>query len=674
MSKSVTRIYQGRVVACRNSQGEPVTDWENDLLEHHRIFQDAVNYYLFALIAMSSETDPVFGKIRKQLKAVWDNFDRNGEERQGLKYTMARILGSDAIRNSPDGFALAEKLVLDDCHVAPEILQAALTHIAEKCKGNVVQQSKSYFPRLCIASFSGNYDLDLKALSLARGRQRLFDALNSDIPVESIKKLIPEMDLGWADIKTQTGQFFTGEEAQKKLREAVSFFIDNPTEFVSKEKLAEYLEKLKSLGNISFGKNNKADPKRKNAMWLLRFFPDECTVALMRNILGTSKKDAKIAIPKFGDDPVKLSRGDRGYVFKPFTELPLWRENVSWHEFDTEAFKEALTIINQFNLKTQERNEELQKYKCAVEWMEGRSEATKAPNAPDTEQDGDDDEIPAAPLPVLCTDPRWIKLDTLLRNRLAIQNCWTEDDVAEYGLSGRTIRSFDGLRQEWQKILSVGRKKAESEEKISAALKKVLADFQTRNRDVIGSAPLFQALAEPEYIDIWDEEFQAGQKNESKDILSDSVRFYFYRERIARLEEPIQLTPADWRHSRRCSDLKALSLRKEYGHRENFSYLMRAAVRRDGSILPEDICIQYSAPRLKRDGLCGKKGESVYAPPVLQSVMPQEEYKPDFKKSAVMLMPDWDREGSLRILLNFPVEIEFQGQFANVRQFSPEQF
>ena len=621
---------------------------------------------------MSSESDPVFGKIRGQLKEVWDNFYRNGEERQGLKYTMARVLETPEIQNSPDGFELAEKLVLGDCPVAPEILQAALTHIAEKCKGDVTQPSKTYFPQLC-TSFHGNYDLDKKACDLALGKQRLLEALNSEDPIGKVKELIPVMDLGWAGVKTQTGLFFTGKEAQEKLREAVQFFIDNPTDFISREKLDGYLEQIEQLGEITFGKNNKADPKKKNAMWLLRFFPDVSTVALMRHILGNPKANKSAVFPEFGDDPVKLARGDRGYVFRAFTKLPIWQKAVKWGEFDKEAFKAALTMINQFNAKTKERNAQLLGYRAAVEWMEGRSELTVPPSLPEMDADDADEEQPAGKLPVLSTDSRWKKLNQL-RKKLAIQNCWTEEESVEYGLSERTIRSFGALKVQWQKILNKGRSRHDADEAISRELEMSLAEFQTDNRDNMGSASLFRALADPEYFCIWDEDFPVEQKYSSSDILGDAVRFFYYRERMDRFAEPIRLTPADPIKSRRASDLKALGAGKTYGHKEDFIYSARLAVRRDGLVQPTDILIQYSAPRLKRDGLLGRNGESIYAPPVLQAIMPDEKNKTDFKKSSVMLMPDMDSHGNLRILLNFPVSVDCFNNFSGTSFFGKEQF
>ena len=85
----LNRIYQGRVVSCQDECGNKIYNFEKILFEHHQLFQDAVNYYLFALVAMALETDATFGKIKQQLKDVWDDFYRNGELRSGLKHSLS---------------------------------------------------------------------------------------------------------------------------------------------------------------------------------------------------------------------------------------------------------------------------------------------------------------------------------------------------------------------------------------------------------------------------------------------------------------------------------------------------------------------------------------------------------------------------------------------------------
>lgn len=665
----LNRIYQGRVVSCQDKDGNKIGNFEKLLFEHHQLFQDAVNYYLFALVAMSMENDAVFGKIKQQLKEVWNDFYRNGELRSGLKHSLYRIYAKEEILDPENGFEFAKNLVLDNCTVNQEILQAALMHIAEKCSGDVTQPSKTYFPQLCRPSFNGNWDLDIKAYEAAKGKNNLIAALYSLNPLEEIKKLITVMDIGWCGIKTQTGKFFEGQEAVNVLKSAIQFFIDEPTDYVKNygnEYLLRYLTQLESIGEISFGRNNKADMKRRNAMWLLRFFPDDFTIGLMKSIISEKEKVENLQIPIFCDDPIKLSRGVRGYVFKPFTELSNWHIGSEWRDFDMEAFMEALKTINQFRNKSKERAEECKKYRAAIEWMRGKSALNKPPSAPDADELTEEDESNNV-LPILATDPRWEKLQNLLYNELAVKNCWTDDEVVEYGLSERTIRSFGKLKSLWNKILTDEQQKQTPEIEISAKLKKDLDKFQTEHSEAMGSAALFQALCKAKNICIWDENVTQKEKYRSADILRDTVRYNSYKQKISQLEEPIQITPADPRLSRRMNNLLAISKGKEFGHKGENIFIAKLAVKDNGKFKPAKITMHYSAPRLRRDGLSTPDSESFYLPPILQAIFPEQKFKQEFK-SAVSLMPDWDKDRKLRLLLNFPTEISVDELQSNFEQ------
>lgn len=669
--KKLSRIYQGRAITCKDTNDKPIDNFEEILLTHHQLFQDAVNYYLCALVAMSKSEDKIFGRIQEQLVRVWNDFYKNGSKREGIKHSIYRIYKDERILDSVNGFHYAKDLILEYTTVQPEILQAALNHIAEKCKGDVTQPSKTYFPQLCEPSFGGNWDLDRKAFEEAAGKNKLIDALYSDSPVKEILELLPDMELGWCGIKTQTGKYFVGEEAKASLKDAIQYFIDSPTAYVSTQgadTLKRYLIAVDEMTNISFGRNNKADPKRRNAMWLLRFFPDDFTVGLMKSILSLKEKTEHTEMPEFGDDPVKLSRGDRGYIFHSFTKLKIWKKlETDWRAFDMEAFKEALKTINQFNQKTDERNKQLAEIQSIVDWMDGKiSKCPKSAAADDAEED-------SSPLPVLAGDPRWDALRKLQKD-LQIQNCWTEDEAIEYGLNERTIRSFGILRSLWNKILIDEVKKSTEPEMISKKLVEALHQFQAEHRDEMGSADLYHGLAAPENFCIWSDSSNINGKDRSNDILKDAVKYYSCLQEIEKLREPIQITPADARNSRRTSDLKALG----GAHIADGVYKTKLAAKGDNGLYePVEIRICYSAPRLQRDGLIFSDGGSIYLPPVLQAFIQKEEaQKQEFTSSSAFLMPDWDKDGKLRLLLNFPVSLDvsafkkmFDSRFADEKQF-----
>src|SRR5579885_2015973 len=127
----MNRIYQGRVSAVEIADGhggfKSLADdpkaarklGEQMLWEHHALFQDAVNYYAFALAAMADGmvekdkdgkekptpmaqfAEQLFGNGKPKtadgcIEGRWDDFVHKGGKRAGLKHSLARTLGLDA--------------------------------------------------------------------------------------------------------------------------------------------------------------------------------------------------------------------------------------------------------------------------------------------------------------------------------------------------------------------------------------------------------------------------------------------------------------------------------------------------------------------------------------------------------------------------------------------------
>ena len=700
MPSELNRIYQGRVnrVFVEEKNGAPIEleDGDGLLLKHHELYQDAVNYYLVALTAMSSEQSELLGKMRQRLSDIWNDFYRNGEKRPGLKHSIIRSLGKDhpgevKALEKKDGLELAMKLIIGGNGAPQDVMNSALELIVSKCKGDVVQPGRTYFARLCNSGYSGNWDFDTKALREAAGKRKLTNALVSDDPVAAVQSIIPEMTLGWSGVKTQDGKRFEGDEAKASLKEAIRFFLDAKPEKLGprvtsylkergKSDLELYIKRADELDGISFERNNKADLRLRHATWLLKFFPSAYTIGLLRSILpeklDKQESDPDNSAPPYEDDPVKLSRGARGYVFSKFTELKIWntadlaKEESGWrNRFDMAAFCETLKAFNQFHQKTEERNTKREAYSRALEWMDGKSAERKPPVDPESGTDEESDTDGA--LPVLGGDPRWSALLKLLKKDLAITLEDTdsgqddesmEDALVEYGLTDRTIRCYRELRKELLKAEENARKKGLDDSALSADLLQTVTAFQGSHQDTIGSATLFRKLTEPTYFCIWHDAPVPG-KYTSTDILSDAVRYFDIQREFNRLQEPIMVTLADMRYSRRTSDLRALvydksGYQKGFGHVKDNVFAARIARETADGISSVKVRIEYSAPRLRRDGLIG--GEtSIYASPVLRAFL-GEDAPPvqDFKSTSVSLMPDWDRKDRLRILLNFPVKLD----------------
>lgn len=112
----MNRIYQGRVSKVLDDQNQELD--LHVLWQHHELFQDAVNYYAFALAViaegmtekdedgkvkptpMARFAEQVLGNNKPKTDADsvegrWDDFLHKGKKRVGLMHSMARTLGLD---------------------------------------------------------------------------------------------------------------------------------------------------------------------------------------------------------------------------------------------------------------------------------------------------------------------------------------------------------------------------------------------------------------------------------------------------------------------------------------------------------------------------------------------------------------------------------------------------
>ncbi|WP_366943176.1 type V CRISPR-associated protein Cas12b [uncultured Victivallis sp.] len=670
-SKEVTRIYQGRVTACEiKGKEQPLSI----LQEHHQLYQDAVNYYLCAFAAMATDSGTPMGKMRERITAaadeggVWDDFWRNGEARPGMKNSLARTLHADPETLS---FAVAAERILGRDRAPAEVLEAAIDLVAKKCKGDVQQPGRTYSALFCDPDSQANFEFDETAQLAAQGALRLRAALYHSDAVNEVRRIAPELSLGWAGIKTQKGKFFEGEEAVQKLLDAVDYFeheVDNPQVVTYLNsvpdlpaRLEAFREKIPVLSELKIERNNRAARERKNATLLLKYFPDEFTIGLMKCFIREDGGAKSLSANPYGlsDDPIKLARGERGFIFPYFSRIltgNIWRK-----EFDICAFTEALKTINQFQQKCEEREQMRDALQADLDYMEGLRKKGSGISAEGA--DGDEE----LPLPVLAGDPRWELLKKLLKE-LGVSNSFTEDEVMEYGLSFRTIRSFSELRHRWQMILERSGGNAPAEE-----LVRELHLFQQKNPERMGSADLFHKLAEPEYRDLWRADYPAGSR-QSRDLLCDAVRYFDMRDRVEMLSEPIQFTPADAVYSSRQCDLKRLCVSKRPLNCRMVCTTQIAVRDEQGGVTLQDCILHYSAPRLLRDGLLG--GESFrYLTPMIKALNPAAPAEVDFEESAVFLMPECDARGERRYLLNFSIGVPVENLHASCpERFSSNQF
>jgi IS605 OrfB family transposase len=683
----MNRIYQGRVakVELQGAKSDTAEAVPIDVLwQHHVLFQDAVNYYLIAVAAMASDVESPAGKLRQRMAEAWEPFDRAGRKFDGLHRSLSRINCPGITEKSSveDGF----KAVLAGNLAEPKALQLAVDLLLAKVSGDaaIQQGGRAYWPRLCNPKARPTWDYSTESLKSGSGKNKLAQSIHQELDDAQRTDLANELQLSWT-VKLQPDSLFNAEESKKRLEEAVDYFTKALTapdkrqaQFLEKypnafKELLKLREDIKNLDSPLIPRNRKAAPSLTFSTLLFKYFPSAMTQSLLALHVAKSKA-AKVAVEadgfaSLGDDPIKLARRDRGYVFPAFTSFPVWgasnHGDIRWSEFDVAAFKEALKTVNQFRLKTDDRLKQRRKYEAAVAYMEG-AKKWEDPEA------AENDEPPGR----LKGDPRREIVRQLLKKR------WIENDMIEgieyaespRAIGRRALRGWEDLTEKWNKAVKPGEIFGEAAYK---KLNTILGEFQTAHRDDMGDVNLYETLIKnSDYWCLWQrptpEQREERRKNDWSDhILKDCRLFLEYGEEIKKLGEAIRFTPADARESRRLFMFSDLTGRSKHKHRtvsqepENKTRGVDVSIAMNvsGAWQEQRVRLDYTAPRLMRDRLRQVKGEenltaASWEQPMMEALGWGENCTQDISDCAVSLMPDLDRNGQRRFLLNFPVSLE----------------
>jgi len=713
-NNTLTRIYQGRVKQVSiNGKSLSPEDGDNLIWKHHELFQDAVNYYLVALAGMADprQDKTPCAKFRKAVESTWNGFVRNGVVRPGMKESLARTLQCDSATLT---FQSAVDQILGENHAPIEVLDAGLQNIAGSLKGDVVQPAGKYLPQLCFQEYSGNFDFSSNMNAGRTGMNKMLDLLQTTDATEAQRKyntIKNEIQLTWVGQKTQE-VCYTLVELKETAKEMIAYFLaqknasSTPPELANAidiSKMSSFRERTGEITRTDIQKTGTG-PKNNNLVYatlLLMCFGDISLLSIIntqRKTLEKKKKDwgdSSKCENNLPDDPIKLSRGNRGYTFPFFTKLQCWSKQ--WSEFDKEAFIEALKTLNQFQDKIATRQKQLEQINKCIIWMrDGVSSDGKPPKPPTDDSEGntseeENDEVSTI-LPILKGDPRWLRLQAILHDDLQIKNDLTNDEIMDYGLSERTIRGASPIFKEWNEIL-----KKSTASDVEKELRNALTRFQAENSQTIGSAPLFLELTKKQNHCIWDNHYQSPQKYASMNILEDAVTYYDFLDEAEFLDEPIKFSPADALHSRRLSNFKVLSGQKQskqekrmtwgtgFGLHGNDLLDVPVAIQQEnGKWSPTKVTLTYSAPRLLRDQLI-HNGIPMYCPPLVQAfnvfdnkaMSPTEDAKriaTELRDAAVQLMPDYDRKGKLRLLLNFQPAVDIEDIRKNTADVFSEKY
>ena len=681
----MNRIYQGRVSKVLDDQNKELD--LHVLWEHHKLFQDAVNYYLVCLLSLATDTESEMAKLRNRITQegsetyVWGSFRKRGVKREGMRKSIAPFLTPG---NDTPTFEQASAAVLagNTFAVTAEgraALAAGLRQLLSKCTGGsgCRNAAPEFLPRFCKPDFGGNYVEDKAAIARQADKLR-FPFVLHDAATRPDSKSLDSFHVHSIALPNPKKTEFKDAEAIGKLREMVSAWRERqPDSTVEWIRLEEKISKLPENFVIPgyAATSAKGDIKfRLFAMFLFRFVErSDFTLQLLRSTTPAPKAGEKPPATESGKtetagDPIRLARGARGYVFRGFTSLLCWGGNESgklqWEKFDVAAFEEALKALHQVEEKGKERAKELARKRACHDYQRGKSKKWKS------EGGTDEDSRP----PVLAGDERVERLEHLVDVELRAEYEMSEGVEVKYGLQQRTIRGFRELQKIWSKELDAAETFSnEAQERLMTKLR----EYQKDNSQIVGSIRLFaEFLKEPNWI-IWREPTTAqkeGWRKKAKlpndaEFASDPLQALTdereLKEEINRLAEPIRLTPADAQHSRRqfyFSDAAKFTERGEYRHEPNQrAVIVPVAMREHGVLRQTRVRLHYSAPRLLREGLRADEGEKLGAMPWMQPMMAAlglpEPMPQDFRDCPVALMPDFTATGEKRFLLNFPLTL-----------------
>ncbi len=627
----MNRIYQGRVSKVeilhgKNADGQLLENWQSVLWQHHELFQDAVNYYLLALLALARDPANPATAIRNRMAdpasehQIWTSFRRRGQTRRGLRDSVAKyIVSSKAEPTLEECFSA----VLNGNTENPDVLDLALQELLVECDGDgaIQQEGRSMFPRFCSPTYKGDFPQSAAAKDKKSAKEWLPAFLYAQESITNLELVRQRLKFELFANRDLTGRVLDAVESRKRLNEMLDWLAERHTALApEKERLQKFITALPDTFNLPAwrgGSVNKEALQQRFYAWLIfeHIEPSHITFAVLRDSFPTPKEKSKsisetIQVEKpsaeLNDDPIKLARGARGYVFRAFTGLPCWGTDSpslpAWKEFDVAAFKEALKALHQIESKGEERDKERERLLQRHAFMRGKVKTWKA--SPEQEEKEPD---------VLVGDPRIERLETLLKTELAGEYEMSEGETVEYGLQPRTIRGFRDLRKEWNKIVKPGEPfDAETKDALLASLR----NYQKENPNIIGSVRLYEALVEKENWLVWQEadagtvEKWAKQKFASDPLEALTDERQLLRD-VERLKQPIKFTPADAVHSRRqfyFSDMTDLSVKKRFDAQKQ-TIEVPIAIKNDTNWKQQSVKIHFSAPRAVRDGLIDETNE-----------------------------------------------------------------
>ena len=693
----ISRIYQGKIIRAefedaelrQNAAGSPL----DAILDTHCLFQDAVNYHIVALAGMCYGYQvPIASEFASRIKSIWTVKQKNAIHAETLQQSLARTLN---LKNLSYEEAIEEIF----CGIERrELLPYVLKYIMDSTlsgEGAIQKNGRELLPKLCNRNFGGNFEFSRKERRAKEGLQRLRSRL-ADANDDELKQIAMEMDLSWAGVKTQPNEYYSVEDSANEVKETVAAFIkllESKQDAVLKKIQAGYTEdicvmvqEIVKSGSVvpmkPLAKNNKAVPILKQSAVLFMYYPCRFTADLLLPRLPKQKIEVNPAdewdiYTHLDDDPIILTRGKRGYVYKGFSALPCWETDANEmyeKEWDILAFKEALKVVHGFDLKQKERD------KKRADILKNLTYMLKGEGNPVILN-----EDAEAALPVLYGDPRLSATEALIKelskdeelcNAMQVEIEDTEyiDNkyYSAYTITSRALNAYEDVEKAWNESIKQGKDDTDS---LQACVRKVQAASPR-----FGSQPLFDALCKPEYRCIWQTPIPVDKYMRSENILRDYGMIQSWKQELVHLSEPVRVTAAEPRFSPRpimFSDLANLGANVKKGcvfvdHERGLLRIGVLVRNARGRWMGTAVRVQYSAPRFVRDQI-GENSE--YWPkkntesglewiqPMIHALELPAESMPILEKTpAVGLAVSYDSETEKKaeLYLNFPTRLNVE--------------
>jgi len=261
----MNRIYQGRVkrieILNDAKQRDVLANFDeqalkhesgNPLWEHHRIFQDAVNYYLVALAALAdpqyAQGNRLIKNLPKRLSAAWNQFPRSTSgQARSLKVSLTDWLGLGPESTFED--ACAEILKGNEVD-ANQRVEALLEFIDSKeMKNGEIRNAAKNIKWFVLKTHNKNYPASYGVVLQSWAKSRLPVWISETRTDDDICWLRDGLKPEFFSKLNASSPYISGSAAIEALKERVEKFDFSK----SKQLKGKLLKQLKKLdGDLSF--------------------------------------------------------------------------------------------------------------------------------------------------------------------------------------------------------------------------------------------------------------------------------------------------------------------------------------------------------------------------------------------------------------------------------------